>query len=191
MKIFYVFTRINSTNYAFSKRIYTSLTRKRGLIDIYFYIPQPSKDIKMIKSKLLLPVLALSLWSAQPVFADHVDGHATVHHKLEKMNKQLHLTDDQQSKIKAIYAHCHESMKTNHEKLMVIHKEIHALVISPKIDESKLDDLISQKTAIINSRMKEKVMARNQVYNLLTPAQQQTMQKMMQEKMNKWNHKKD
>ena len=72
-----------------------------------------------------------------------------------------------------------ENMKTNWAKMKTIRGEKRTLVTSDKVDEAKLNDLISQKTAVIATMTKNKVMTKNEIYNLLTPEQKQKFKDMM------------
>jgi periplasmic protein CpxP/Spy len=140
----------------------------------------------MLKKLVLLPVLAFSFTLAQPLFAKEVTSPAQestastcICKHTNKMTKALNLDDNQLAQIKTIKAKAREEVKTNIQKLRAIRVQIRGLIFSKKVDEKQLNNLISQKTAILTAIMKTRVISKNQIYNSLNPKQQLAFQQMM------------
>lgn len=115
--------------------------------------------------------------------------------KKSQMLSSLNLTPGQESQIKAIRDKLKENMMSNHEKMKSIKEQIKSLIKSEKIDEAKLEQLIEQKKSIVGDTMKNRVMSKNKIYNLLTPEQKSQYSSMMdnweksrKEKMHKMMH---
>ena len=70
-----------------------------------------NRKILILSTALILPL---------PVFAFSGEGghEAPPHHKLEHLNKELQLNDEQKTKLEAIF-------KEQHEKFQAIHEESH------------------------------------------------------------------
>lgn len=99
-----------------------------------------------------------------------------------QMLESLQLTDAQKTQIKAIKDKTRASIEDNKEQLKSIRTQMHSLIASSSLDNSKLDALISQKTTILANMMRVKATAKNQVYNVLNAQQQQQFRQMMEEK---------
>ncbi|MDP1604715.1 MAG: Spy/CpxP family protein refolding chaperone [Legionella sp.] len=138
----------------------------------------------MFKKIVLLPLVALSFNLAQPVFADEVKTPAAstcTCKPMDKMANVLNLDDNQVAQIKSIKAKARADRKANIEKLHAIRVQIKGLILSKTMDETQLDNLINQKTAILNAMMKARVISKNQIYNILNPKQQLAFQQMMKD----------
>lgn len=130
----------------------------------------------MNKKIFALIALSLSLILSQVAFADSCNGE-----KMKKMFQSLNLDSAQQEKIKAIKDQLRESQKSNWEQMKTIRSQIHDLIKSDKLDESKLDSLIAQKKELMATMMKTRIMAKNQIYNVLNAQQKTKFEQMMKE----------
>lgn len=133
---------------------------------------------------MLLPALVLSLVVSQPVLAhsshhSHTSDACPCRVHSEDMAKSLNLTADQQAKIKAIRTATKASMKSDWEQMKSIRSQMRALTMSPSMDEAKMNDLISQKTTLMATMMKNRMMAKNKIFNVLNAKQQEQFQMMM------------
>lgn len=142
----------------------------------------------MLKNKIvLLPLLAFTfLLSFSSFAADDKKACGCSH--IEKMFKTLNLTTDQQAKIRAIKDSNQENMKANREQFRSIRSQLNQIATTNPIDESKLNTLITQKTSLMTSMMKNKVMIKNQIFNVLTPEQQKKYLQMMNQMETKKAH---
>lgn len=135
----------------------------------------------MSKKSIWLAVFALIFTLGQPVFANISGNNQSkpCHcHDHQKAFKQLNLTEEQKVKIKAIKTQARNTMKTNYNQLKAIKQQINALVANEKLDEVKLDNLISQRNKITGTMLKNRIMMKNQIYNLLTNEQKSQYKNM-------------
>ncbi len=107
-------------------------------------------------------------------------------HRMHHLMTALKLDKAQQAKVEVIQTQLEQQEKTTWEQMSALRTQIREMVASDNMDESKLDSLISQKKELLASMMKAKLMAKNQIYNVLTASQKvkfQAMMKKMEEKM--------
>lgn len=128
-------------------------------------------------SKKLLWIFALmfSFMLNQIVFADP----AICKESLNKMVQSLNLDDTQKTKIKPIIDQMKSSVKTAASQMDDIRTQLTQQVYSASMDQSTVNDLVDKKAKLIGDMMKAKVMATNQVYNILNPQQKQKLQGMI------------
>lgn len=137
----------------------------------------------MFKKFLLLPALALSLSVMQPVFANADSKTCPCQQQMDKLATALQLEDAQKAQIKAIKDKSRENMKAHREQLKSLRVQMENLIMSKTLDESQLDNLISQKTNLLSAMMKERIVTKNQIYNTLNAKQQLQFQEMIK----KWH----
>ncbi len=143
----------------------------------------------MIKKMILLPALALSLTFSVPSFADQHENGQCPCMRMQKISQELNLTADQKEKIKAIKEEARKSLQANKEEMISIRTQVKELIKSDKIDEAKLNKLLEQKKEILASKMKTKIMMKNQIYNVLNAQQKAKFSAMMDKWENKWKNK--
>ncbi|KGP63459.1 hypothetical protein EP47_05560 [Legionella norrlandica] len=137
----------------------------------------------MSKKYIWLTAFAFLLTLGQPVFADTNDNNQSkpcLCRDFKKQFSKLNLTQEQKAKIKAIKTQARSITKANYKQLKVIKQQINALIMSEKIDEAKLDNLISQRNKITGAMLKNRIMMKNQIYNVLTNEQKLQYKNMKQ-----------
>lgn len=138
----------------------------------------------MNKKMLWIGAVALSLILGQVAFA-HEGSCGCNGERMKKMVETLNLDADQQAKLKSIKEQVKASVKSSKDQIKTVRDQIDQLVQSDKMDENKLNDLISQKKDLIANFMKAKLVAKHQIYTILN-AQQKTK---YQEMMKQWKEK--
>ncbi|HAT6978924.1 TPA: hypothetical protein F8R96_11590 [Legionella pneumophila] len=136
----------------------------------------------MSKKSICLAALALAFTFGQPVFANtsNTTQSKPCHcHDHKKALNQLNLTQEQKNKIKTIKIQAQKSIKENYKQLKAIKEQINALIANEKLDEAKLDNLISQRNKIAGTMLKNRIMMKNQIYNQLTNEQKTQYKKNM------------
>lgn len=136
----------------------------------------------MYKKIVGIAVIACSLAFSQLSFA-----HSSHCGKgLSQMIASLKLTEAQQEKIKPALAQLKLSIKDNVAKMKDIEGQINQQVSSATMDQTVVNGLVDQKVQLIGNIIKAKIMAKNQVVQVLDASQKsqlQTMMKNMEAKM--------
>ncbi|WED44503.1 Spy/CpxP family protein refolding chaperone [Legionella cardiaca] len=101
--------------------------------------------------------------------------------RMHKMMSSLNLDATQQTKINAIKSQLKETLKSNWDQMKSIRSQIHELVTSDTMDDSKLNSLIDQKKELLAQMMKAKIKAKQQIYSLLNTQQKSQFKQMMQQ----------
>lgn len=99
-----------------------------------------------------------------------------------KLISSLNLTDEQKAKIKQIKEQARANMQENMQAMKDICQKMNTLIQSEKLDTQELDKLVNQKTALMAAKIKNKVMVKNQIYNILTPEQKAKFAEILQQK---------
>lgn len=143
----------------------------------------------------LLPALVITVFSANTLFAappsaasqpmtsetiasPETDMCHCKHDNMKRFNT-LQLTDAQKNQVNAIRDKAKASLETSKNELKNIRSQINQLITTNPIDQAKLDTLIHQKTSILANIMKVRTMAKNQIYNVLNPQQQQQFKEII------------
>lgn len=137
----------------------------------HFLIETIRKEAIMSKKLIWLATFALALIIGQPSFACDKGQNCNAHHRLDKLAAELNLTPEQQAKIKAYKAQARASMKDNYAQLKALRGQINTLVKADKIDEAKLNSLVSQVNKIRGDMLKNRIMMQHEMYALLTAKQ--------------------
>ncbi|MGQ3889044.1 Spy/CpxP family protein refolding chaperone [Legionella sp. CNM-1927-20] len=98
-----------------------------------------------------------------------------------QISQALQLTDAQKDQIRSIREKAKASIQSSKDQLRSIRSQMHDLITSSSMDNSKLDSLISQKTAVLGKMIRVKVEAKHQMYMVLNPQQQQKFQQMLRD----------
>ncbi len=96
-----------------------------------------------------------------------------------KLFKKLDLTPEQQTQINAIRDQASVLRAAKKKELVVVDHQIQELGKADKLDEAKLETLLSQKKEIMSSLIKNKIMVKQQVYNILTAQQKAKYDEMV------------
>ncbi len=135
----------------------------------------------MMNRKIIsLLALIVSISLTQITFADSNTSKASCSCK-NKLYKKLDLTSEQQTQIKAINDQASTIKLAKQKEMLKINNEIHELIKADKLDESKLDTLLTQKKNLMASMIKNKVIVKNQIYNILTASQKEKYSEMMKD----------
>lgn len=150
----------------------------------------------MNKQITCLSALLMTFLLGQPVFAEPMTqpaGEQMAMHQgkdhQDKMLSKLNLSDEQKSKMNAVKTKLRDQYEANKVRMREVQMQIGALVNSDKMDEKTLDDLISQKAQLMSTMMKNVAIARNQIYNMLTPEQKAKVAEMRQHMIEKRKQK--
>jgi|GEM_PF-2985426 len=138
----------------------------------------------MIRKIILAPMFLIALLFSQFVLAHGSDAAnksstCACKHPMKKMMSSLQLNSEQEAKIHAIKAQTKPLIQEYWKQIKTLNQQINSLSMSDKVDEAKLNDLIKQKTDLNSKIMKNRVITKNQIYHVLTPAQQQQLTTMM------------
>jgi protein CpxP len=138
----------------------------------------------MFKKLISLTVVALlAMVINSSVFADKTTTHQCYCKPLETAVEKLNLTSEQQIKIKAIKKQMRESMRSKLVELRSLKPQLNGLIKSEKLDPAKLETLINQKKELLASIMKSRIMARNQIYNLLDTKQKEQFAQILDKRV--------
>ncbi|MBX7220490.1 MAG: Spy/CpxP family protein refolding chaperone [Blastocatellia bacterium] len=107
-------------------------------------------------------------------------GHQFAERRLERMAAHLNLTEDQQTKIKAVFDAEAPAMKQRHQQMAAIRQQIHEINSDGQYHEAEVSKLIGQQTQLLADGMAAREKARLQVFNILTPEQRQKAQEARQ-----------
>lgn len=141
----------------------------------------------MLRTLLAGGMMAASLLLATPTLADsHGSMPCSSKERMQHMIQMLQLTPEQQQKIKAIKDKNMTTIRESWKQIKELRSQIKGMITTNKVDETALDKLIQQKSALMSTLTKTKIMTKNEIYNLLTDQQKQQYQEMMQ----KWEEKK-
>ncbi|WP_051546150.1 Spy/CpxP family protein refolding chaperone [Legionella lansingensis] len=101
--------------------------------------------------------------------------------RMKEMMQSLNLDSSQQAKIKAIKDQLRQSQQSNMQQMKSIRSQIHDLITSGTMDESKLNSLIDQKKELLGQMIKAKIKAKQQIYNVLNDQQKSQFKQMLQQ----------
>ena len=145
--------------------------------------------MKSIRYRLLMAAMAVLLGTAiarsqtatdappAPPAHAHAHGYGMEGHRMGFLAKQLNLTDDQKTQMKAIMQKEHPAMKPLFQQEHQIDQQLRAYVEGP-YDEAKVRALATQKAQIAVERTVTETRIHNQMYQLLTPDQQAKLKEL-------------
>ena len=93
--------------------------------------------------------------------------------------KELHLSAEQETKIKAIREQASVVKAMNMKAMLTIHNQIEKLIRIGKLDDIKLDVLLDQKKDIMATMIKNRILVKHEIYSVLTPQQKTQYDGMM------------
>ena len=102
-----------------------------------------------------------------------------------KMMKKLNLSSEQQEKMQQIRKQYKDKMMQGWKMQRDLRQQIMKLAMDKEVDTEKLDNLTKQRADLSIKLMKERVMMRHDMYQVLTDAQREQLKNMKQRFMNK------
>jgi Spy/CpxP family protein refolding chaperone len=112
-----------------------------------------------------------------PPMHHHGMGMGMEGHRMGFFAKQLNLTDDQKTQMKAIMQKEHPTMKPLFQQQQQIDQQLRQFVEGP-FDQAKVQALATQKAQIQAQLTVAETRIHNQLYQLLTPDQQSQLKQM-------------
>jgi protein CpxP len=134
------------------------------------------EDKKMSKLKTLLkttltPIaLCLAIAIAAPAIAKK--GHYQKHDGMRQILSELSLTDTQKQDIRQILKQTREDRDLFSSDVKSLKTELRSLVQSTEWDQTAVESAITQRQPLIQEKALQRATNKNQVWNLLTSAQQ-------------------
>lgn len=110
-------------------------------------------------------------------------GHMEEHQM--KMMEKLQLTPEQQAKIKQIRMKYKSDQRQDYKMLSGLRSQMMTLSSDKEMNTSKLDTLIKQRSEISANLIKNKVMMRHEIYQLLNDSQRSKLNEMKTMYINK------
>lgn len=109
--------------------------------------------------------------------------------RLDRMGEKLSLTDDQKAKLKAVFESRATNAQAQREKMQAVRTGMQALDPSATDYEQKLKELAAQKAALMEQRMVNRGMQKQQISTILTEEQRTKMKEMRGKRGGKGWHK--
>lgn len=139
-------------------------------------------------TRIITTLLAGAFFLSPTAYAgDHKDDRHD-RDPMKHMMKKLDLTDEQHDAIKDIQQQMKEQKEANKEHMMEIHKGMKEQVLSEQADPEQIKYFAHQKSLLVEKMTIAKAEAMHQIYNQLTPKQQEKMRHMMEKKHKKKHH---
>lgn len=139
------------------------------------------KTQQLIKTFALPILLSASLLSGTAYAGGGHDGKGGPDHYMKRVLDKLDLTDAQEDKIDSIMKADFDEMKDQFKEFKAIDEQLSTLTQAATLDNTAVDTLLDQKLVIIKDRMEKSIVAKHQVWQVLT-ADQQTEAKALIEK---------
>jgi len=92
-------------------------------------------------------------------------------HSLEAIQKKLGITDDQKTKIRALYVGFKDRTRKTRMDLRSLKDEKKTMLLSGKVDQQKLTQMDDQTVKLVSDLLKEKLKLRRDRLALMTPEQ--------------------
>ncbi len=138
----------------------------------------------MNKIMLWTSALILSFAFSQAIFADDQSHNScqqsacTCDHELVD---KLDLSPDQQAKIKSIRDEARLVRIAHQKERLSLHNQIEELSKADQLDEAKLEILLNRKKEITKSAIKNRMLVKQKIYNVLNAQQKAKYDEMKQE----------
>jgi len=98
---------------------------------------------------------------------------------------KLDLSDKQHEQIKQLFEAEKPNMQAKHEAKMALMKQLHEVASQEKFNEQQAQALASKMGELAKQAALQKAKTGNKVYAILTPAQQDKFNQLIEEKMQK------
>ncbi|PLX80818.1 MAG: hypothetical protein C0615_00430 [Desulfuromonas sp.] len=99
-------------------------------------------------------------------------------HRMDRMADILDLTEAQQKQIDAIHEQERATFEADREQRREIHEQMRALIESDNFDEAAIRNLATKEAEMEIEQRVSRAKVRNQVFNILTPEQQELSKKL-------------
>lgn len=109
--------------------------------------------------------------------------------RMKTMLDSMNLDAAQKEKIKPVLDTLKSSMKQSVEQMKDLDKQLNDQVVSDKMDQTAVNDLVDKKAKVIGDMMKAKMMAKSQIAAVLTAQQKEQWHSMMQKMKAKMEEK--
>jgi protein CpxP len=129
-----------------------------------------SKFRNLIKTTLTPIALCLTLVIAAPALAKK--GHHQKHDDMHQILSELSLTDTQKQDIRQISKQNREDRGLFSSDVKLLKQELRNLVQSSEWDHAAVESLITKRQTLMQAKALQRATNKNQVWNLLTEAQQ-------------------
>jgi Spy/CpxP family protein refolding chaperone len=139
----------------------------------------------MKKMMLLLALVPFAVMAHPPEQGDKAceKGHHMKHHQKGDVPfylRDLDLTDTQKAQIKALMEKRHADRKAGKAEYWETRKAIHQLVQADTLDEARLEQLVDESMAMKKQAAMQKARFHHEMYQLLTPEQQDKLKAKME-----------
>ena len=135
---------------------------------------------KNIIGGLSAAVLSLAIVQAAPVYAMHKpcpkEGQCIMK-KINQMKASLALTPEQEKQLKAIKERSKAFMEKKHKEKHAIHEEANRIADAKVIDKMKLDRLADRAGRLEGEVLKNRVITKHDIGQILTPKQKDMLKK--------------
>jgi Spy/CpxP family protein refolding chaperone len=102
---------------------------------------------------------------------EHRKGPGPGPEMVDHMAKELGLSADQTTQIKAIFEAAHSGEEARHAKVDELHKQMEAATANGQFDETRVRDLANQQAQLMADQMVEHMRMKSKAYSILTPEQ--------------------
>lgn len=123
-------------------------------------------------------VVACTLMLSQTIFAH---DSSLCGDRMNKMLESMKLDDAQKAKIMPVLMQLKSATKDSWSQMKDLDEKIKQQIQSPTMDQAVVDGLVDKKAQLIGMMMKAKIMAKNQIINMLTPEQKTEILNKMKE----------
>lgn len=134
----------------------------------------------------LIAIMAFILLGTQPALARHAEQRGQFgHHQTIDWQKKLSLTNQQVQKIDQIKETAQKDMKSLRQQKWQLYKNMMMMSHEKNIDQTKLDELISNMNSISAKMIRHEIKVKHDIYRVLDEKQQAKMNNMMQKKLDR------
>ncbi len=115
----------------------------------------------------------------------HPEGPMKHKHNPMHLLSKLDLSEQQDQQIKQIFEDEKPNMRAKHEAKIALMKQLHEVVSQEKFNEQQAEVLASKMGELAKEAALQKAKTGSKVYAILTPAQQEKFNHLIEEKMQK------
>lgn len=115
---------------------------------------------------------------------------AQMGYKIHEILEKLDLSDEQKDKIKMLSTKTHEMMQAKRAEMHDLIMTINTSYMDGSISEPKIDEFAHKKMEIMGAIIKARMLERFEISKILTDAQKQEVNKMLQEWLDNYKNNK-